>query len=325
MQELTVAFWNYDRTLPLADGRVGVPGARLRCSFLRPEEAFARAFGPAEFDVSELSFSNSVTALSRGDFPYRLIPVFLSRAFRLDTIFVRADRGIRGPQDLRGRRIGLQEYDMTAAVVVRGYLRDRCGVAAQDLRWCVGDVYRPKPLDFPLGQPPDGVEIEMLTAERSLEARLEDGELDAVITLRPPARFRDGDPRIARLFPDPVAEEKRYFAASGVFPIMHAVGVRRDVLARDPGIGRRLYDAFCAAKRLAVDELEVIQAAKVTLPWLGDALLRVRSVLGEDFWPYGLAANRTALEAGLRWSREDGLQARPVRIEELFDPACLDT
>ena len=326
MQDLSVAFWNYDRTLPLADGRVSVPGARLLCSILRPEQAFARAFGPAEFDVSELSFSNSVTWASRGDFAYRLIPVFLSRAFRHDTIFVRADRGIRRPEDLRGRRIGLQEFDMTAAVVLRGLLRDRYGVASRDLHWCVGDTDRPKPLDFPLGHPPDGVEIEILSPERSLEARLEDGELDAVITLRPPERLlRRGDPRIARLFPDPVAEDRACFAATGVFPIMHAVGLRRDVLDRDPGLGRQIYEAFCTAKRIAIEELEVIQAAKITLPWVGEALQRARAVLGHDFWPYGLGANRKALETGLRWSFEDGLQARPVRIEDLFDPACLDT
>lgn len=322
---LSVAFWNYDRTLPLTDGRVAVDGATLACSILRPEAAFARAFDATEFDISELSLSNTITAVSQGAFAYRLIPVFLSRAFRHGAIFVRTDTGIRAPGDLVGRSIGLQEYDMTAAVVVRGLLRDRYGIDAGDLRWVVGGEERLKPLEFPLGAPPEGVHIDILPPGDSVERRLESGQLDAVINLRPPAAWRQGDLPIAPLFADPAAEEQDYFAASGVFPIMHAVGVRADLLKEQPDLGRRLYDAFCTAKALAMEELEVVQAAKVTLPWAGDALRRARAVLGQDVWPYGIAANRHTLETELRWSREDGLQARPVTLEELFDPGCLDT
>lgn len=322
---LSVAFWNYDRTLPLADGRVTVAGETLACSFLKPEAAFARAFGAAEFDISELSFSNSVTRVSQGAFAYRLIPVFLSRAFRHEAIFIRTDRGIRDPRDLVGRTIGLQEYDMTAAVVVRGLLRDQYGLSPRDVHWRVGDLERLKPLEFPLGSPPDGVDIDILPPGTSLDDSLEAGDLDAVITLKPPAAWQRGDPSIARLFADPAAEEQAYYTATGVFPIMHAVGVRAELLEDQPDLGRRLYEAFCSAKSLAIDELEVVQASKVTLPWAGEALRRARAVLGHDVWPYGLAANRHALETELRWSREDGLQVRPVTLEELFDPGCLDT
>lgn len=323
---LTAAFWDYDRTMPLADGRVSVAGVRLDCRILKPEAAFARAFGGAEFDVSELSFSNSVTAVSKGPFAYRLIPVFLSRAFRHAAVFVRTDRGIRTPEDLAGRTVGVQEYDMTAAVVVRGLLRDRYGVQASAIRWKVGDLERPKPLAFPLGRPPDGVDIEILPPGRSLDDRFRAGELDAIITLRPPDGWRDGgEPWVAPLFADSAAAERNYYRDTGVFPIMHAVGVRATRLDAQPDLGRRLFDAFTAAKRLAVAELEVTQASKVTLPWAADALRRARAVLGDDIWPYGMAANRHALETGLRWSREDGLQARAIALEELFDPRCLDT
>ena len=322
---LSAAFWNYDRTLPLTDGRVTVPGATLACAILKPEAAFARAFGGAEFDISELSLSNTITAVSKGGFAYRLIPVFLSRAFRHGAVFVRTDRGIHAPEDLAGRSIGLQEYDMTAALVVRGLLRDHYGIESRDLRWVVGDEERLKPLEFPLGAPPEGVEIEILPPGDSVERHLESGQLDAVITLRPPAVWRQGDLPIGPLFADPGAAERHWFAASGIFPIMHAVGVRADLLEAQPDLGRRLYDAFCRAKALAIEELEVVQAAKVTLPWVQDALARARAVLGHDVWPYGIAANRHTLDTALRWSLEDGLQARPVRLEDLFDPQCLDT
>lgn len=130
---------------------------------------------------------------------------------------------------------------------------------------------------------------------------------------------------MAPLFPDSAAAERDYYRETGVFPIMHAVGVRATLLDARPDLGRRLYDAFTAAKRLAIAELEVTQASKVTLPWTADALRRARAVLGDDIWPYGMAANRHALDTGLRWSREVGLQARAIALEELFDPRCLDT
>lgn len=323
---LTTSFWNYDRTLPLVDGRVKVDGYELAIELNRPEISFGQAFSEARFDVSEVSFSNTVTAFSKqDDFPYALIPVFLSRAFRHSAIFIRTDRGITRAEDLRGKKVGLQEYDTTAAVVVRGFLRDHYGVDPREIRWRVGELERTKPLEFPLGRPPAGVEIEILPPDKGLEDRLLAGELDAVIVLRPPAAYRTGDTRIAPLFPDPIAAEKAWFAAAKHFPIMHAVGIRKQLLKADPKLGRRLFDAFSAAKNLAIAELEITQAPKVTLPWPHAALAEARAVLGSDPWPYGIAANRGVLETQLRWSALDGLQARPVVLNELFAQDCLDT
>jgi 4,5-dihydroxyphthalate decarboxylase len=322
---LRTAFWNYDRTLALIDGRVEVEGHQLAIEVLRPEITFAKAFSEAAFDVCEISFSNTVTAVSKQHFPYALIPVFLSRAFRHSAIFVRTDRGIGRPEDLRGKTIGLQEYDMTAAVVVRGFLRDQYGVEPRDIAWKVGELERTKPLEFPLGRPPEGVSIEVLPPDMGLEDRLLEGQLDAIITLRPPGTWRAGDPRIAPLFADPIAAEKAWFAATGHFPIMHAVGVRKTLLDSHPGLGRRLFDAFDRAKSIAVAELEITQAPKVTLPWPHGALADARALFGPDHWPYGLRANRRVLETQLRWSRLDGLQARRVTLEELFTRDCFET
>jgi len=146
---LRTAFWNYDRTLALIDGRVEVEGHELAIEVLRPEVTFAKAFSDAAFDVCEISFSNTVTSVSKQDFPYALIPIFLSRAFRHSAIFIRTDRGIERPEDLKGKTVGLQEYDMTAAVVVRGFLRDQYGVEPRDIAWKVGELERTKPLEFP--------------------------------------------------------------------------------------------------------------------------------------------------------------------------------
>jgi 4,5-dihydroxyphthalate decarboxylase len=324
MRRLSAAFWNYDRTLPLVDGRIQIDGCDLRMELLRPEETFARAFGAAEFDICELSFSNSVTTLSLGKLAYTLVPAFLSRAFRHSSLFVRADAGIKTPRDLKGARVGVQEYDMTAAVVARGFLRDY-GVAPTDIRWRVGEAERTKPLDFPVGRIPQGLEIELLPSGVTLEQRLLAGELDAMISLRLPETAKGPAARIRHLFPDPAAAERDWFRRHRIFPIMHAVGIRRSVAEENPGLPRRVYEAFLAAKNLAVAELEIIQAPKVTLPWPHAALTEARELIGADHWPYGIAANRYAIERQLQWSRDDGLQARPVAIEELFAADCLDT
>lgn len=322
---LSAAFWRYDRTQALLDGRVCPEGFELDCKVLRPEEAFALAFGSAPFDLTEVSLSNTLTTLSQGSFPYWLIPVFPSRSFRHGALFVRTDRGIRGPADLAGKRVGLQEYDMTAAVVLRGVLRDAYGLDTYLIHWCVGESERTKRLEFPLENRPDRLDMEILLPDRSLEKRLIEGELDAIISLREPAAIRSGDSRVRRMFAQPEDAERDWFGRTRLFPIMHAVGVKKALVEAHPGLPAALYKAFCQAKDLALADLEVIQAPKVTLPWINAELRRTRELMGENFWPYGIAANRHVLETQMRWSREDGLQARTLTLEELFAPSLLDT
>jgi 4,5-dihydroxyphthalate decarboxylase len=319
---LRTAFWNYDRTTPLCDGRVDLGGLPLQIEILRPDQTFAMAYEGNGFDVCEASFSNTVTMTSKEACPYVLVPAFLSRAFRHGSLFVRTDRGISSPADLKGKTIGLQEYDMTAAVVVRGLLRDEYGVAASDITWRVGDAERLKPLEFPIGHPPDGVSIALRPAG-SLEEGLLSGELDAIISLRTPQAVHGGNPLVRPLF-DEIAE-RQWFARRGIFPIMHAVGVRRTLAEQHPGLTRRVYDLFKKAKDLAVADLDIIQVPKVTLPWPHAIAAEIRKLMGHDFWPYGIAANAHVLQTQLRWSSEDGLQARPVRIEDVFAADCLDT
>ena len=324
-QSLKAAFWNYDRTQPLIEKRVTAPGYDLDIQIQRPELIFGRTSAGERFDVVEMSLSNSITTASMDRLDYLLIPVFLSRAFRHSSIFIRTDRNIREPQDLKGKAVGLPEYDMTAAVVVRGFLRDQYGVDPRDISWKVGELERTKPLEFPIGRPPDGVSIEILPADKSLEDRLVSGELDAVVSLRPLVSARARGSNVAPLFSDPVAEEAAWFRASNNFPIMHVVGVRKALFDTDKLLGRKLFDAFVAAKTIAIYELEITQAPKITLPWPHKALADARSIFGEDHWPYGMAANRLVLENQLRWSRLDGLQKQPVVLDVLFDPACADT
>lgn len=323
-EALSVAFWNYDRTLPLADGRVTVPGWDLRCQVLRPQELFPRAFGKAEFDVAELSFSRYAMLLCQNGSAYVGLPVFPSRTFRHASIYVRADRGISRPQDLKGRTIGVNNYDDTAAVVVRGMLRDDYDLGVADVTWCIGDLESGQSPRVAPPAVPAHIKI-VFSKERTLDALLAAGELDAVISIVPPPCFRAGHAKVARLFPTWRAAERDWYARTRHFPIMHLVGIRRTLLERHAGLARAVYQAFCRAKDLAVAELENLQAPKVTLPWAAVELAETRELLGADYWPYGFAANRAALERQLRYSLEDGLLARPLSPEVLFAPDLLQT
>jgi 4,5-dihydroxyphthalate decarboxylase len=315
-KRLTAAFWDYDRTRPLSDGRVVLYQYDLDITFSKPEATFALAQS-ATFDVSELSFSNSVTRLSQGRLPYILIPVFLSRAFRHSAIFVRRDRGISKPSDLRGKTVGVQEYDMTAAVVIRGFLRDQFKVRPEEIAWKIGETGGGVMPNFVGGQP-RGLDVSVLPPGKSLETRLIEGELDAIVALRPTEILTEGNDIVGRLFSQPRIVEEEWFKASGCFPIMHVVGIRKELVEEDRRLPRELEQAFLRAKQIAVAELEVIQAPKVTLPWPHVALSETRSLMGDDYWPYGLAANRATIEKQLEWSWLDGLQRDRVTAETLF-------
>jgi len=323
-EALSVAFWNYDRTLPLADGRVSVPGWDLRCQLLRPQELFPRAFGKAEFDVAELSLSRYAMQCAAGSSAYVAIPVFPSRTFRHASIYVRTDRGIARPQDLKGRIIGLNNYDDTAAVVVRGMLRDDYDLGVSDATWCIGDLESGQAPRVAPPALPASVKT-VFAKDKTLDTLLADGTIDAVISIVPPPCFRAGHAKVARLFPAWRAAERDWYSRTRHFPIMHLVGIRKALAERRAGLARVIYDAFCRAKDLAVAELENLQAPKVTLPWAAVELAETREALGTDYWPYGFAANRAALERQLRYSLEDGLLARPLSPESLFTPDLLET
>jgi 4,5-dihydroxyphthalate decarboxylase len=322
---LSVAFWNYDRTLPIADGRVPIEGCEPRCQLIRPQELFPRAFGNAEFDAAELSLARYMMLCASGASPYTALPVFPSRTFRHASIYVRQDCGIERPQDLNGRTLGLNNYDDTAALVVRGMLRDDYGFGVSDIVWCIGDL---EPGQAPRAAPPvlpDAVRYTFAPEGKTLDAMLVAGELDGIVSIVPPPCFRAGYPAVRRLFPDWRAAERDWFARTRHFPIMHTVGLRSALLADEPWVARSLYVAFCRAKDIAVAELENLQAPKTTLPWAAAELEDTRALLGADFWPYGIAANRAVIERQLRYAAEDGLLVKPLTSDDLFAPDLLNT
>jgi 4,5-dihydroxyphthalate decarboxylase len=320
---ITAAVGAFDRTQPLLDGRVTVEGFEIAWTSGELESLFSRAFARAEFDVTELSFCNYLIAAARGGCPYVALPIFPTRCFRHHAFFVRADRGIRMPKDLEGKRIGLREYTNTVSLVARGTLQSHYGVDLARIHWIVGDIDSRErdPSEIRVPHIP-GVEI-AASGERLVGDMLAKGDIDGLIAYSPP-RALDGR-RVTRLFPRWWEEEQRYFQATGIFPIMHVVAVRRSVLEAHPNVALALYRAFDAAKACAVGDLEIEQAPKTMLPWAPAHLLQTREALGEDFWPYGIARNRVTLEAQIAWAHAQGLIERRVPLEAFFAREALDT
>ena len=222
------------------------------------------------------------------------------------------------PADLAGSWIGVNNYDDTAAVVVRGLLRDHYGLGAGDVTWVVGDLDSPKrsSISPPVLHTP--IPVATLPPGRTLDAALLDGELDGLIGLVPPPCFRAGSPLVRRLFPDWQAAERAYYAQTRLFPIMHVLGIRSSLVAAHPWLPAALMDAFDAAKAIAIDDLSNMQAPKVTLPWVAAEYAATREAMDGDVWPYGLARNRHVLATTLRHLMDDGLLSRPVTVDELF-------
>jgi 4,5-dihydroxyphthalate decarboxylase len=327
--EITIATWDYDRVRPITDGRVKVEGCDINFIKVSPEECFHRAWYHQDFDVTEIGLSGYIIGTSRGHglggaSPYIGIPVFLSRSFRCSGIYIRTDRGIARPQDLKGKKVGVPEYQITAAVWSRGFLSDEYGVRAEDLIWMQGGMDDPGRQDKWPNNLPDGFPLHHLTGGQTINAMLASGELDAFIGPRTPKTYRDGKPPIRRLFEDFETVEKDYYRRSHIFPIMHPLGIRRELYEKHPWLALNLYQAFSEAKRISQAEFFETAALKIGLPWIVSAALSTQEVMGPDVFPYGVKASLPTLQAAIRYSMEQYMAVRPVTIEELFPANTLD-
>jgi 4,5-dihydroxyphthalate decarboxylase len=320
---LSIACGDYDRTRPLFDGSVQIDGVDPVFMTMSVEEVFFRSFRHAEFDIAELSFSSFTVKTAQGDCPYVGIPVFLSRAFRHTSIYVRTDQ-IKKPQDLKGKKIGLPEYQLTANVWARAILEDDYGVRPSDVTWMRGGLEVPgRPEKITLDLPKD-VKLENAPEGMTISAMLASGEIDGFMAPRPPS-LPAGTPDVGWLFPDPEAAAKDYFKRTGIFPIMHVVGVRKTLAEKHPWLPAAVFKAFEQAKAVALDKLSDTSATKVTLPFVEERLKATRELMGQDFWSYGVAQNRKAIETFLRHHHAQGLSKRLLTPEEAFHPGTLES
>jgi len=315
--QLTLACGPYDRTLALRDGSVRADGIDLTYLAHQPAEIFWRMLQFHEFDVSEMSLSNHAMLLDRGESPFVAIPVFPSRMFRHGFIFINTERGIREAHDLSGKRGGVPEYTMTAALYARGLLEHDYGVKPAEVDWVQG---RPERIE---AQYPPGLRITDAPAGRALGDLLETGEIDFLLTANNPMSFRRGSATVKRLFPDYKRVEREYYQRTRIFPIMHTVVIKRTVYEAHPWTAISLYKAFCAAKDRCYRLLTETGSAKATLAWLQPALEEEQEVFGPDWWPYGIGANYPSIDAAMQYLHEQGLTRRRLRVDELFAPSTL--
>jgi 4,5-dihydroxyphthalate decarboxylase len=325
MLRLSLACWDYDRTRALADGRVQPEGIDLVYLNQPVEETFFRMMRFGEFDASEMSLSSYVASLGRAEPPFIAIPAFPSRFFRHSCIFVSAKSGIRKPEDLKGKRVGVPEYQMTAPVWIRGILSDEHGVKVTDVQHLSGGEEEPGRDEKQKLDLPPTIGLSSIGKNQTLSAMLAEGELDALVTARAPSTFKSKPDAVKRLFPDYVAKEKEYYKRTKIFPIMHTVVIRRDVYAKNPWVAQSLYKAFTAAKKIASDMYAQTAALSSMLPWSTAQADETRAEMGEDWWPYGLGPNRHVLETFLRYHHEQGLSKRLYKPEELFARETLET
>ena len=322
---LTFACGDYDRTRALAEGTIRPDGIELNYLRLPVEETFFRMMRHREFEVAEMSLSSYVLSLQADPAPFVALPVFTSRMFRHGGIYCHAGAGIERPEDLRCKTVGTPEFQVSAGVWIRGILADRHGVPVDSVRYLTGGQESPGRTEKAPLQLSTDLDISRIAPDRTLSAMLAEGEIDALYTPRIPGPFAARDPRVRRVFTDTVAAEKEYFTATGIFPIMHVVVVRRDVYERHPWVAQSLTKALGLAKQEAMASLYDSSALRFMLPWLNQELEQTRDLLGDDFWSYGLQSNVEVLSTFLRYHHEQGLSRRRLAPEELFAPESTES
>ena len=325
--ELSIALSDNERTRPLLEGAVAAQGIKLLPTMIHPSEMFWRQLRFGEFDVSEMSMSSLIISLSRGDTRWVALPVFTMRKFFHTSIIVRTDSGIATPADLRGKRIGVPEYQQTWAIWARGILQHEFGVHPRDVEWFMErnpDKSHGGATGF---RAPAGVRVNQIAAASNIGEMLLRGELDGAIHYLVDKNLVDRSTAdissVTRyLFPDPAAEGRRYFAKTGLFPINHGVAVRRSLLQSHPWIALNLYSAFLAAKE------QIARCGKSYLNWYFESGLLdggvERTLAEKDPLAYGVQASRPVLETITQYVHEQGLSERRVALDEIFAPSTLD-
>jgi len=329
--KLDVAYWNYDRTRALTDGSVSIDGVELTYrSDVIVSDIFERMVRNREFDVSELGLTFYLRTLDLDDPPFIALPVFPNRFFRHSSVFVNKASGIASPQDLAGKTVGeLLTYGHDAGIWAKGIIGDEYGVTPDRCRWIIGGTDQPqKPHDF-IPQPhPANVDVSAAAPGQALGPMLESGEIGALFSAIVPQCVLKKSPLVGRLFDDYESVEREYFARTAIFPIMHTVVIRKEVHEKHPGLAAAVYKGFNEAKNLAEKQYlgaTMFHHAPTMIPWFSQLMDENRRLMGDDWWPYGVEANRKTLDTFLRYHFEQGLSKRRLTCEDIFVPELLAT
>ncbi|WP_019925240.1 hypothetical protein [Nocardia sp. BMG111209] len=327
--KLRVATYTYEHTEALFDGRVTIEGADATFETDPLVSNIFQRTVERRYDVAEFGLTYFLRTFDLDDSPFLALPIFPNRNFRHSSVFVNAAAGIERPQDLAGATIGeFALYGHDPGVWIKGIFADEYGLTPDRSRWVIGGTDHPIPAFDWIPQPvPDGVDVRHAADGETLAAMLESGEIDALVSVDVPRSLLQGSTRIARLFPDYETVERDYYRRTGIFPQMHIVAVPRDIALRGD-LMKSVYRAFCEAKEIAQRKYRdgaSKQHMAVVTPWFSRHFEENRALLGEDWWPYGVAANRKAIDTFLRYHHEQGLSKRLLTSEDIFAPALLDT
>jgi len=326
--DLKLAGYDYDRVSAIRDGKVSIEGADVSFDVTNIYSINKDVFvGEQTYDVSEIGLIPYITRYINNDFrDYTLLPIFISRTFRHRNIYVHADSGIEKPEDLKGKRVGTPGYTSSSNTWIRGFLKDEYGVNADDFTWIesskssdggaqkTGETYYFSD-DFPLEKGIEGMDESDL---------LLNGECDALITAISPKAFLEGNPKIRQLFPNSKETEAAYYKKTGMFPIMHVVAIKTDLLKKEPWLAKAIFEMYSKSKDITYKNLESTTVVKTTLPWTKDEYESTVEIMGDNYWEYGIEANRKELESIMRYVYEQGLTKKQIGFEEMFVPSTLN-
>jgi 4,5-dihydroxyphthalate decarboxylase len=320
---LKIGVSDSDRTRPIASGEVAIAGAKAEVTLMGVQALFNQQLTEHTFDCCEFPIASYLRSMERPDRRYLAVPVFPSRHFRLSSVFVNTTKGIRRPEDLAGKRIGVPVFDMAAAVWLRGIFQDHFGLPRTAPIYVAGGLEAARTGDEHPQFYPKRFTHEQ-RGDKSLAVLLAEGEIDALYTARAPSTWPSST--VGRLFDEPIEAELDYFLKTGIFPPMHLIAVKRTLAESNPGLMRAIFDAFAQAQKIARDRLFDSVALSTMLPWQLEGLMFAERRLGYDYWPVGLAKNRDMLKVIVRYMLEDGLITTAFSPEEMFlDPDILDT
>jgi len=328
--KIKVAGYQYDRVEGLADGRVQIEGCETQFEAAKIGDMNTHTFsGPKTREVTEIGLLPFILAVANEEFrDYSLIPVFVLRVFRHKSIFIRTDRGITKPSDLRGRRVATPGYSSSSLTWIRGIMQHEYGVKPEDIEWVVSSKDSGANVTGIASKLeniiPKGISIRPGPKGKDESELLVDGDVDALFHPSEPKAYHEGNPIVARLFADSRKIEQAYFARTGIFPIMHTVAVRNDVIQANPWLPKAVFDAYSQSKQLAYNAIRTTAMYFTSLPWIAQEAEETRKLMGDNYWPYAIEPNRKALNALIQYSHEQGLAKRKLKIDELFHASTLD-
>jgi len=327
---LKIAGYDVNRVKAIVDGRVKIKGCSLNFVKAGIGDLNSNMFsGEQTYDISEIGLHPFMLAYANDNFQdYTLLPIFPVRIFRHKSVFIRNDRGINSPEDLQGKTIGTPGYSSTSLTWLRGIFQDEYGIKPEDMKWVTSNKDSSADASGKISKQeqvaPKGISIKMGTAGLDESELLVTGEVDALFHAVEPKAYVEGNPLVVRLFPDSKRVEQAYYKKTGIFPIMHAVAVRKSLIDKQPQLVRDIFRAYSESKAIDYKFMKSLGWVYNSLPWYGQELESTIELMGENFWPYGIEPNKKTLETLFRYSYEQGLSSKELTIEELFYPSSFE-